>query len=100
MAMTEAEKRMSAEGTRNLSKSELKKLRDVGEISQEEYDDKMRFIRLMQEQDKKQNPKRRPPPPKPKPKPKMMGGGMAGKKPRMGHTDYRKGGMMYKTTKG
>ena len=39
-------------------------------------------------------------PPKPKPNPKMMGGGMAGKKPRMGHMDYRKGGMMYKTTRG
>lgn len=36
---------------------------------------------------------------KPKKK-KMMGGGMSGKKPRMGHTDYRKGGMVYKTTKG
>ena len=48
--------------------------------------------------------KKRPTPPRPKPKPtkkkKMMGGGMAGKKPRMGHMDYRKGGMVYKTTKG
>ena len=51
-------------------------------------------------------------PPRPKRKPaqkayggmmkpkKMMGGGMAGKKPRMGHMDYRKGGMVYNTTKG
>ena len=37
------------------------------------------------------------PPPKPKPKPKMMGGGMAGKKPRVGNMDYRKGGMVYST---
>jgi len=100
MAMTEAEQRMSAEGTRNISKSELKEARDMGEISQEEYDDKMLFIQKMEEQAKKQNSRRRRLLPKPKPKPKMMGGGMAGKKPRMGHMDYRKGGMMYKTTKG
>ena len=48
-------------------------------------------------------------PPKPKPRPvpkayggmmkakKMMGGGMAGKKPRVGNMDYRKGGMVYST---
>ena len=33
---------------------------------------------------------------KPKKK-KMMGGGMAGKKPRVANTDYRKGGMVYST---
>jgi len=97
--MTQAEQQMSAEGTRNLSKSELKKLRDMGKISQEEYDDKVRFIDAMKAQDKKINPSNNAYGGMMKAK-KMMGGGMVGKKPRMGHMDYRKGGMVYKTTEG
>ena len=85
--------------TRGISREDLKSLLVDGVIDENEYASGLDYLDRLEEEDLKMNPSNRKHGGMIKAKKKKQSGAMAGKKSRVGHVDFRKGGMVYKTTK-